>query len=273
MTLKSRKKQKKINKSVKSQVYVVTRQSMQTGLLYYFLTGLKVVFTLVWGTLVFPLKKIEKRPIDAVELEENPICLNETDQKTWIYSEWRKNWLSDPNGKSEEEAFFRLFTYDYIYTCNQYKHNKRKNFQMKFLCMLPLIIATVLFFFAVLGYNTFLFIQAGSPQVFMEKMDWSFSIFSTFLYGVVFIICNVIVKWLDVRKYQETWNRHSKHKYKIDMEMFQYISNMGEYAEADKRQKFIKKIMETWNENQEKFNENMKKEKPMNDMLKNTKGE
>ena len=142
---------------------------------------------------------------------------------------------------------------------------------MKFLCMLPLIIATVLFFFAVLGYNTFLFIQAGSPQVFMEKMDWSFSIFSTFLYGVVFIICNVIVKWLDVRKYQETWNRHSKHRYKIDMEMFQYISNMGEYAEADKRQKFIKKIMETWNENQEKFNENMKKEKPMNDMLKNTK--
>lgn len=55
--------------------------------------------------------------------------------------------------------------------------------------------------------------------------------------------------------------------------MFQYISNIGEYAEADKRQKFIKKIMETWIENQEKFNENMKKEKPMKDMLKNTKGE
>ena len=225
------------------------------------------------GHIYISIEKIEKRQIDDMELEENQICLNETDQKTWIYYEWRKKWLSDTDEKSEEEPFFRLFTYDYVYTCNQYNHNKRKNFQIKFLCILPFIVATVLFFFAVLGYNTFLFIQAGSPQVFMEKMDWSFSIFSTFLYGIVFIICNVIVKWLNVKKYQETWNRHSTHKYEIDMEMFRYISDMGEYAEKDKRREFIRNIMETWKENQKEFNENMKKENPMNDILKNIKSE
>lgn len=271
MTAKSKKKDERTNKSAEPQVYVAVEKSSETGILYYFIIGLKTIFKILWGIFLFPLTKIEKKMIDAVNLDENQLCLNETDQKTWIYYEWQKKWLSDINRTKEEEPFFRLFNYDYVYTCNQYNHNKRKNFTLKFWSIFPFIFITVFFFLAVIGYNVYLFIQAGSFQVFMEKMNWSFSIFSTFLYGVALIVCGVIVKWLDVRKYQETWNRHSAHRYVLDMEMFRYISNMDEYAEADHRQKFIKKIMTTWDKNQKKFNENMQNEKSMNDMLKNIK--
>lgn len=272
MKEKSKDEQKEKMESQKPQVYVTIKQVLGWGVLYHIVKLLKTILVFLWGWIIFPLKKVEEQPINEVNLEREQIYLNEKDQKTWIYCEWQKIWLTEKNEKSEA-AFFHLFTYDYVYTCNQYNHNKRKNFQMKFLCMLPFIIATVVFLLAVLGYNGFMFIQAKDLKDFFENTNWSFSIFSTFLYGVVFIIWSISVKWLDVRKYQETWNRHSAHKYEIEMEMFRYISNMDEYAETDGRQKFIKKIMTTWNRNQKKFNENMKKEKPMKDMLKNIKSE
>ena len=59
------------------------------------------------------------------------------------------------------------------------------------------------------------------------------------------------------------------------MEMFKYISYMDEYYYKNRKQKFVRNIMKTWDENQKKFIDNMKNEKDMgmNDLLKRIKGE
>lgn len=49
------------------------------------------------------------------------------------------------------------------------------------------------------------------------KNNWSFSIYSTVTYAVAVILALVTAKWIGVKKYQETWVRHSNHKYIIDM--------------------------------------------------------
>ena len=46
---------------------------------------------------------------------------------------------------------------------------------------------------------------------------------------------------------------------------------MGEYGYSNRKEDFIIAIMSTWNVNQKKFNENMKNEEQIVDILKNIK--
>lgn len=109
---------------------------------------------------------------------------------------------------------------------------------------------------------------------FLEKNNWDFSIYGTVFYIAAVLLTYAASKWLDVKQYQETWCRHSDHKYAVEMEMLKYISFMNEYYYNDRKQKFKKNIMKTWDENQKKFIKNMKKEKDMgmNDLLEHIKG-
>ena len=66
------------------------------------------------------------------EIEESK---KKKDPKWELFKEWKDAWLSgkEDREKAEDEIFFQLFTYDYEYSYTKEKHNKRKNFRIKFL--------------------------------------------------------------------------------------------------------------------------------------------
>lgn len=213
------------------------------GFLYWTLRKITSSLKTIWNILVFSSKKKPENPMKE------------------IYKLWEEDWLSNEN---YERPFFLLFKYDYEYCCQKAKENKKKNFRLKFCCILPFLIVTILYLGSVIAYNVNIFIQCeGNWTEFIQKNNWNFSICGTVFYAVAILLTYVTSKWLDVKQYQETWSRHTEHKYAVEIEMFKYISYMDEYYFPDRREKFIKNIMKTWDKNQKKFVSNMKKEKSM----------
>ena len=192
------------------------------------------------------------------------------ESKRWIFNEWEKQWNKDYDSK-EEDNFYKLFKYDYESTCTKIRRNKRKNFQMKFINMLPFIIGVILFLTGIFIYNAQIFCKTKNLEEILKKIDWSFSIFNTILYTAAIILTAVISKWIGVKKYQETWIRHSNHKYFIDMEMYKFIERMDEYSYMGRKEKFKRNIMKSWDKNQNKFFENMKNEEKVEGIIKSVK--
>ena len=240
---------------------VLKNKIMQEGFLYVVVKWLGRALKFIWSVLVFRKKK--KKSI------ENPMKK--------IYQKWEEDWVADEPDKvkAKEDPFFLLFKFDYEYSCQKAFENKKKNFRMKFFCILPFLIVTVLYLGGVIAYNLNVFIEVkGNFGEFLKANNWSFSIYGTVFYAVAILLTYVVSKWLDVKQYQETWSRHSEHKYAVEMEMFKYIFCMDEYYFNDRKQKFVRNIMKTWDENQKKFIDNMKNEKDMgmNDLVERIKG-
>ena len=106
--------------------------------------------------------------------------------------------------------------------------------------------------------------------LFGSRMDLGNAISSGVILFMFVVVARIIAKWLDVKKYQETWVRHADHKYKLDQEMFKYVQNLDQYKVTGilKRTYFMEKVMTIWDENQQKFVKNMdEREKEMTDML------
>lgn len=230
------------------------------GFLQWIFISLRKILKKIFELLIFRKKEKKKNPMGK------------------IYQKWEKNWLSDEQdkAKAKEDPFFLLFEYDYEYSCKKAVENKKKNFHMKFLCVLPFLIVTILYLGGVLAYNLNVFMEAEWDfGEFLKNNNWNFSIYGTVFYVVAVLLTYVVSKWLDVRQYQETWCRHSEHKYAVEKEILRFISYMDEYKNSNRKQEFIKNIMKTWDEDHKKFIENMKKEKDMKigDILKSVKGD
>ena len=43
--------------------------------------------------------------------------LDRLDQKTWLYEAWKEKWNEELE-QENDRLFYKLFCYDYIYTCN-----------------------------------------------------------------------------------------------------------------------------------------------------------
>lgn len=245
----------------KSNVELIRDGILQYGFLSFVFRQIGKFLKSAWCLAIFRKKK-KRKP-------ENPMKK--------IYQKWEENWLADESDKikAKEDPFFLLFKFDYEYSCQKAVENKKKNFLVKFFCILPFLIVTVLYMVGVFAYNLNVLIEVDWKfGEFLEKNNWDFSIYGTVFYIAAVLLTYATSKWLDVKQYQETWCRHSDHKYAVEMEMLKYISFMNEYYYNDRKQKFKKNIMKTWDKNQKKFIENMKKEKDMgmNDLLEHIKG-
>lgn len=82
--------------------------------------------------------------------------------------------------------------------------------------------------------------------------------------------CGIIVKILDIKKYQETWVRHTGTVYKFDKEMLMYILEMEPYDSIYREDEFINRVIAIWVDNLNKFQGNMKQENNMMDIFKFT---
>lgn len=189
-----------------------------------------------------------------------------------IFKEWKEEYQRNYFEIDRNDIFYKCFEQSYKDSCEKLEKNKKNNFSMKYKSLLPFIIITIIFFGGKLISNIHMLMVSKDIWKALGKMDWSFSISGTVFYVLALILTASIIKWIDVKKYQETWVRHSNQKYQMEREMYKFIDGLGEYYSNEfKIKKFKKNIIKIWDDNQKKFLDNMKNEKKLGinlDMLK-----
>lgn len=167
-----------------------------------------------------------------------------TDDKG-IFDAWYDMWEKTAN--SREMNFTRFFRSIYFETYRKMELNKHKNFFYKFLYIGMLILALVIYIVL------FVFNLSQSGETIYSLIENGF-ILAFFVLTMV-----IIVKWLDIKKYQETWARHQQHICLLQKEMLYYIYGIGAYAKdsVDDNKVFMESILEIENKNIMKFVDNM----------------
>ena len=147
--------------------------------------------------------------------------------------------------KEGQELFEKLFETNYKYIKNKVQYNKIKNFQRKYL-FVGILLAGIVLYIVFAIYN--LFNGESQGKILIEN-------------GVVFVLtgllCVVVSKILDIKKYQETWVRHSRHQYLLEKEMIKYVCRLSPYGDINRNEEFIKNSLKIWEGNHQKFVENM----------------
>ncbi len=174
--------------------------------------------------------------------------------KTEIFTKWKEMWgeqIIENTGvislsmKEGQELFEKLFETNYKYIKNKVQYNKIKNFQRKYL-FVGILLAGIVLYIVFAIYN--LFNGESQGKILIEN-------------GVVFVLtgllCVVVSKILDIKKYQETWVRHSRHQYLLEKEMIKYVCRLSPYGDINRNEEFIKNSLKIWEGNHQKFVENM----------------
>lgn len=194
-------------------------------------------------------------------VETVPIYEDHDINKEWIFSEWIRLWKKRNNGSKEKDYFVWLFEYDYNETCEKEERNKKWNFRIKGTCIIGYVFSSSLLLLYLLNVKKILTFLS------FPEVNWENIIIAFIAYLVWGAILAGIMKWADVKKFQETWKRHSNHRFQVEMEMFEYIARYGAYSEEneDIDKVFMEKIISIWEGNQKKFSDNMAKEKDISD--------
>ncbi len=182
-----------------------------------------------------------------------------TEQKQKLFQEWTNKWLDETAGE-DLDIFFNLFKSVYQYTLCVSERNKHQNFKWKEFFVKILFASWV-------GYTVFfiyIFCEYGVKLLALAEQGLGMI--------VLVFLCGIIAKWLDIKKYQETWARHSWQIQKMEAEMMRFASGIEPYHRQNKCLKFMEKILEIWGQNEEKFVHNMEeKEKELMDVFHNIK--
>lgn len=182
-------------------------------------------------------EKIEKTYRQALSKEND-----------WL-PRWKKKW--EQTAEIEIKDFGDMVVSVYQDTDNLHKKNRSKNFIFKFL-YIAVMILTLGGFVVSFIFN----IRDG------EVLSYELAENSILLITIILAL-NIISKWLDIKKYQETWARHYNHLYRLRKEMMRYLYCLDEYkVTKENTQKmvnhtFAKKFFEIEDENAKKFVENM----------------
>ena len=166
---------------------------------------------------------------------------DDIEAKAWVFQEWKRKW-NEINDGNEYQHFVKMFNYDYEVTCRKIYKNKSKNFWIKAFAVGQPLIMLIIGVLAV--YN--------NPNVITKIL--------TGVAAVSIVISDILLQWIEVKKFQETWVRHEKHKFTLDDEMLKFISNTEEYNSIENKKIFRDRIMKSWEENNKQFVKNMKNE-------------
>lgn len=203
----------------------------------------------------------EKRSKKVTERYDNKLLLKyyKDSEGTRILQEWEAVWKQrNPGEESVRNFFYKRFVEDYRITFLKSRRNKTRNFIWKtiFLFVLfgSLVCCGLLFYYSYLQKDESLFkstISSGGLLVF------------------VMLTCGIVSKWLDIKKYQSTWVRHTYLLQRLNYEMQLYIYGMKYYSQFDKEEVFILRVLDIWMNNLNKFTEDMEQnEKEMMDIFK-----
>lgn len=199
----------------------------------------------------------------------------QTNKVNIILETLEKEWMNSENSDETKDIFFIYFQKSFEYTKKKETKNRDKNFKWKKVFLIILVsipILKILLVFiktlmTLIGYTGIFFSIVSSLSTAL--LGDTGNLFGNIgLIILWLILVAVIAKWLDVKKYQETWVRHSNHKHKLEIEMLKFIYKLDTYSSGDIREKFMIEIMKIWDENQKVFSDNMNnKEIPMHDMI------
>lgn len=162
---------------------------------------------------------------------------------------WSERWNCE---ESEAESDFScIFIHTYLNTYGLYLKNKTRNFQFK---ILFIVVMSLALFAGVSLWGINLYKGGRLSYTIAEN---------SFLTVAIVLLLTIISKWIDVKKYQETWCRHYFHLYMLRREIFRYIYGIQGYGEEggksdeDLKQLFIKRFLKIEDVNTEKFVSNM----------------
>ncbi|WP_455720055.1 hypothetical protein [Agathobacter sp.] len=171
-----------------------------------------------------------------------------------ILSDWEMNW------KSEQEQQFKDIFLDTYYGAKTAKEkNKKRNFRAKTVFLMVIILGIVLMIcLLIIGLANRWKI---SDCIFAES----------FALLMIVLIAGLVSKWIDIMMYQETWARHSIHVHQMENEVIKYVYCIEPYNNVgDKNILFMRTVLKIWDDNQQKFSENMQlNERKLMDYFKN----
>lgn len=171
-----------------------------------------------------------------------------------LFNQWKQMWENDAEAK-KLGAFFELYQEVFQSVLNKMNKNKKGNDTYKKCFLGVLAVGFVLY----MCYMVFCFIRKESSFV-----DLGF-ILTAFIW-----LETIISKWMDIKKYQETWARHSWHLYMMKREMLCFVNQVKPYGTMEDRTVFVERILDIWDKNQEKFVHNLEeKEKGLMDVFEN----
>lgn len=181
---------------------------------------------------------------------------NSESQRKSLLEHWEEKWTNEAGGE-ELNVFFDFYKKVYNTVESKNESNKEDNYWYKS-CFLIVLITGFVFYMWFLVYS-------------FKRGEGSFVSLGFVLMAFIWLE-TIISKWLDIKKYQETWARHSWNLHMMKREMLYFISQIEPYGNVEDKRTFIKQIMEIWDKNQEKFVHNMEeKEKGLMDVFENIK--
>lgn len=175
------------------------------------------------------------------------------------FETWKKCWNNGLKKKPEKKEYVN-FADDMKKLLEwldiKIRKNRKKNFRYK---------GIYIVLFSALGILYLFFFLSGASEgegIFSGIGD-NWAVFLTF---PVFNLA--IAKWIDVKKYQETWSRHYMQKALLEDEMYKYIYAIEPYDTEDAEEAFIRQFLKIKQANDLKFIDNMEnREKSITDMF------
>lgn len=132
-----------------------------------------------------------------------------------LLERWQRKWNSLQG--AGDSGFADMFIKVYKETAIKGIINKNKNFVFKFL-----FIGIMMFF--LLSFTLY-----GIWNVRNNEMILNGMVENGFLLLIFLLALLIIAKWLDVKKYQETWARHYYHKFLLDYEISLFLNRLDIY--------------------------------------------
>lgn len=159
-----------------------------------------------------------------------------------LYHSWDNKW--DNQNNQSYNVFFELYKETYELTKKKQESNRYGNIFWKGIFILTLFSALAVFVWMIFARK-----EEALSAMLVDR--------GVFLL-VLTLGAGIVAKWLDVKRYQETWSRHSKTLHRMNMEMLAFVSELPPYQIYNNpRKRFIERISIIWNDNQIQFSENM----------------
>lgn len=181
-----------------------------------------------------------------------------------IIEQWELCW-GDDEFTDSGVSFKKLYGETYREVREKWEKNKIKNFQWKKFFIIPIIVVLIIYTYCIL--LSFFEITVGQGDIASLGIDSRNAIQGGVLLFLLIMFCAIISKWIDIKKPQETWVRHSWHIHLMEKEMLLYIYGMEPYNTDDKKRVFVNRALNIWDENQQKFAKNMENEKGLMDIF------
>lgn len=167
-----------------------------------------------------------------------------------ILEMWKCKW--NINGGDELFRDFYVQNYNDIFT--KMNKNKESNFNLKKIYLIILLVDIVINLACLFVYIINNWGQVGTVFLFVPAI-------SSFSFFIMTWITKPIIQWEKIKRYQETWVRHSINYNKMTIEMIKYCFNTQEYKDAvNINQIFVEQIILIWQESRKKFEYNMVEE-------------